>query len=169
MKFCLEISTLTSQLRIEKKYETKCWKLNEFAFLKHKLFLHNYDFFHRMKNVVIKNLYAVGMHHYGGKELPIETPMFCFPEPNNRWDPKAVAIFHDRVKANKAAYIRRVDAAVVFKKMLKMVFWYLKDKGPVEKHTKKSGALQRINIGLPYDVKTFWPPPMQIDVLSKLT
>ena len=55
-----------------------------------------------MKNVVIKNLYAVGMHHYGGKELPIETPMFCFPEPNNRWDPKAVTIFHDREKANKA-------------------------------------------------------------------
>nr|XP_022308060.1 uncharacterized protein LOC111114062 [Crassostrea virginica] len=38
------------------------------------------------------------MHHYGGKELPLETPMFCFPEPNNRWDPKAVTIFHDREK-----------------------------------------------------------------------
>ena len=128
-----------------------------------------------MKNVVIKNLYAVGMHHYGGKELPIETPMFCFPEPNNRWDPKAVAIFHDREKANKAAYIRSVDAAVVFGLFQENAInglCYFKAKGPVEKYTKKSGALQKINIGfkcenkilemvkthlsgLPYDVNIF--------------
>lgn len=41
-----------------------------------------------MKNVVIKNLFAVGMHHHGGRELPIDIPMFCSPEPTNKWDPK---------------------------------------------------------------------------------
>ena len=74
------------------------------------------------------------------------------------------------------------------------MLYNLKAKGPVEKYTKKSGALQRINIGfkcenkkikcknkkvemvkthlsgLPNDVKNFDTlPPMQIDVLSKLS
>lgn len=53
------------------------------------------------------------MHHHGGKELPIDIPMFCSPEPTNKWDQKVVAIYHDREMSHKAGYLKRSDAAVV--------------------------------------------------------
>lgn len=103
-----------------------------------------------MKNVVIKQLFAVGMHHHGGRELPIDIPMFCSPEPTNKWDPKAVAIYHDREMSLKAAYLKRSDAAVVSELFQKGIIsgpCYLKAKGPIEKITKRTEPQQKINIG----------------------
>lgn len=37
-----------------------------------------------MRNVDVKNLFGVGMHHHGGRELIIDIPMFCSPEPTNK-------------------------------------------------------------------------------------
>lgn len=49
-----------------------------------------------MRFDVVKSLFAVGMHHHGGRELPIDIQIFCSPEPTNKWEPKAVTIYYDR-------------------------------------------------------------------------
>ena len=66
-----------------------------------------------MKNVVIRNLYAVGMHHWAGNQLQIGPVYYSQPEPNNVYDANAVAIFEEKELSKKAAYLRREDAKLV--------------------------------------------------------
>ena len=70
-----------------------------------------YDFFHRrMKNVIIRNTYAVGMHHSGVKQLKVGPLYFCSKEPSNPRDPNAVAVYADESLRRRVCYLRREDA-----------------------------------------------------------
>ena len=71
-----------------------------------------------MKNIVMRNLYAVKMHHWGGNQLEIGPVYYCHPEPNNIHDVNAVAIFQEKQLSQKAAYFRREDA-----KLVKLLFY----------------------------------------------
>ena len=48
-----------------------------------------------MKAVIVKNVYVVGMHHWGSKELCIGATYFCAKEESNPWGRYAVAVFGD--------------------------------------------------------------------------
>lgn len=93
-----------------------------------------------MKNVVIKQLFVVGMYYYGGRELFIDILMFCFLELINKWDLKVVVIYYDREMLFKVVYLKRLDVVVVFKFFQKGIisgFCYFKVKGFIEKIIKR--------------------------------
>ncbi len=108
--------------------------------------------FFRMKNVIIRGFYAVGMHHYGSRELAIGPLYYAKPEPLNRYDSNAVAIFSEDTlrPGSKVAYIRREHAKIV-KELFDGDFivdkCYLRAKASPEKYSKRSGPMQNISIG----------------------
>ncbi|KAH3815118.1 hypothetical protein DPMN_111287 [Dreissena polymorpha] len=57
-----------------------------------------------MKNVIIRNVYVVGMHHGGKRELEVGALYVCKSEPENPWDPNAVAVFDDRDLSRRVCY-----------------------------------------------------------------
>ena len=103
-----------------------------------------------MKNIVMRNLYAVGMHHWGGNQLEIGPVYYCHQEPNNIHDANAVAIFQEKQLSKKAAYFRREDA-----KLVKLLFYqnfisshcYLRAKCVPEKFNKIKCPMQNVSIG----------------------
>lgn len=102
-----------------------------------------------MKNVIIRNLYAVGMHHWGGRELVVGPVYYCHPDPC-RFDENAVALYADKNRSKKVAYIRREDA-----KNVNALFalgyihgtCYVRAKATPEKFSKRTGPTQSISIG----------------------
>ena len=103
-----------------------------------------------MKNVVIRNLYAVGMHHWAGNQLQIGPVYYCQPEPNNVYDANAVAIFEEKELSKKAAYLRREDAKLVkqlFCQNFITSYCYLRAKCVPEKFNKRKGPMQNVSIG----------------------
>ena len=63
----------------------------------------------RMKQAIIRNSYAVGMHHYGSRELSVGPVYYCQPETNIH-DANAVAIYEDSACTKKFAYFKREDS-----------------------------------------------------------
>ena len=41
---------------------------------------------------ITESVYAVGMHHYGGRSLEVGSGYKVIPEPNNKYDTNAVAV-----------------------------------------------------------------------------
>lgn len=66
-----------------------------------------------MKNVIIKGVYAVGMHHWGQRSLQIDDVLYVKNEPDNHFDKNAVAIFKDREMTNRCAYLQKKYAKVL--------------------------------------------------------
>lgn len=104
----------------------------------------------KMKNVVIRGLYAVGMHHWGPRELQINDVFYLKHEPENNYDCNAVAICCDKEKMQTKAYLQRKDAFVIanlFRNKMVCGNFYLKPKAAAEKFRKNSGPMQRCNVG----------------------
>ena len=102
-----------------------------------------------MKNVIIRNLYAVGMHHWSGKRLEIGPIYYCRPEANE-FDSNAIAILYEKMPSKKAAYLRREDAKVVkqfFNENYISSHCYLRAKAAPEKFSKRKGPMQNVSIG----------------------
>lgn len=66
--------------------------------------------FSRMKCLILQNMWAVGMHHWGPKELEIGMGYILEREPNNPYDPNAVVI---KVDGKKKAYLKKNNAFVI--------------------------------------------------------
>lgn len=102
-----------------------------------------------MKNVILRNLYAVGMHHYGVKEMAVGPVYYCKPEINNH-DLQAVAIYQDKDCNRKAGNLRREDARKIrqlFSNDFILDTCYVRAKGSAEKFSRRTGPLQNISIG----------------------
>lgn len=103
-----------------------------------------------MKNVVVRNMYGVGMHHYGRQELEIGPVYYCKPDKNNPYDASAVPIYDEREHRNIKAYIRREDACFVsklFEKGLVHGLCYVRAKAKIERYSRRTGPMQNISIG----------------------
>jgi len=102
-----------------------------------------------MKNVIISNMYAVGMHHHlGQREMEIGPVFYCAHEPTNPRDVNAVAIYSDRELTRRACYLQRCDASIV-KDILTFAHGpcYVRAKSHAEKFNKFKGPMQKCNIG----------------------
>ncbi|KAH3693846.1 hypothetical protein DPMN_085630 [Dreissena polymorpha] len=62
-----------------------------------------------MKNVVVKGVYIVGMHHWGRRELKNDVIHYCGHENDNPYDKNAV--LSDAEMRNKVGFLQREDAA----------------------------------------------------------
>lgn len=117
-----------------------------------------------MKNVIIRNLYAVGMHHHGTKDLAIGPVYYPRPDLGNPFDKCAIAIYDDKHYTNISAYLRREDARHV-KKLFDNNFisgtCYLRAKGTPDKFNRFKGPLQSVSIG-------FKMPENKIEELKRL-
>jgi hypothetical protein len=103
-----------------------------------------------MKNVIIKGLYGVGMHHWGARELSVGSLYYLKHEHDNPKDPNAIAVYQKRDLKTRACYLRRTDAHIIskfFKQNMIEGPCYLKAKAQVEKWKKSTGPQQRCNIG----------------------
>ena len=102
-----------------------------------------------MKNVIIRNLYAVGMHHWSGRQLEIGPVYYCRPEVN-AFDANAIVIMQEKESTTKAAYLRREDARVI-KKLFELNYisssCYLRAKSVPEKFSRSKGPMQNVSIG----------------------
>ena len=95
-----------------------------------------------MKNVIVKGVYGVGMHHWGGSELAVGPVYFFKHEPENPKDCNAVAV--------KRCYLRRPDAFVVaklFRKNLIQGLCDMKVKGPVARWSRQTCPQQKCKFG----------------------
>jgi len=101
-----------------------------------------------MKNVIIRNTYAVGMHHSGFKQLEVGPLYFCSKEPSNPKDPNAVAVYADESLRRRVCYLRREDA-LKLKDVLNYVQGpcYLRAKMCPEKFSRFKGPMQNCSIG----------------------
>ncbi|KAH3841046.1 hypothetical protein DPMN_114505 [Dreissena polymorpha] len=101
-----------------------------------------------MKNAIIRNVYVVGMHHGGKKELEVGALYFCKSEPNNPWDPNAVAVFDDRDLTRRVCYLRREDARKLGEVLgFEQGTCYLRPKMKAEKFSRFKGPMQNCSIG----------------------
>lgn len=103
-----------------------------------------------MKNIIIKNVYAVGMHHWGPRQLEIGSIYFLKLEEENPRDHNAVAVFEDRQTRHCKAYLRRCDALVIsklFRDNLIHGCFYLKPKSGLDRFSQRTGPAQKCNIG----------------------
>lgn len=103
-----------------------------------------------MKNVIVRNIYAVGMHHWGSHEIPLEVVHYCKWEEDNPKDNCAIAIFEDIDCTRRVAYFQRKDSSVLyrlFKDKLINGPCYLKAKQHINKFSKKKGPMQDISFG----------------------
>ena len=65
-----------------------------------------------MKKVIIKGLYAVGMHHHGQRALQVAAQYCGKPEPENSFDRHAIAL-HAHPSDRLCAFLRRQDALFI--------------------------------------------------------
>ena len=103
-----------------------------------------------MKNVIIKGVYVVGMHHWGRRELEVDVVHYCKPEPTNRYDRNAVAVFSDAALQKTAGYLRREDASSLHNVLMTFADGkvYLKAKMSAAKFNRHKGPMQLCNVGL---------------------
>lgn len=102
-----------------------------------------------MKKVIVRNLYAVGMHNWGGKELSIRPLYYCRLEEDNPKDQNAVAIFGDKERRQRVADFRREDAVVLahfFRQNLVYDHCYVRAKFSPSKFSKKKGPMQNCSV-----------------------
>ena len=110
----------------------------------------------RMKNKIIKDIYAVWMHHWDSKNLPIDDVLYVQNEPENPFDETAVAIFRDKQTNTRCAYLQKKYAkfiSVLLKEHLMLGVVYLKAKDLPTKFSVYSGPKQRCNLGFKTDDK----------------
>ncbi|KAL4221567.1 hypothetical protein ACF0H5_019824 [Mactra antiquata] len=105
-----------------------------------------------MKNVIIKQVYAVGMHHSGVRQLDVGPIYYCGKEEGNPKDPNAIAVYEDKNLRHRVCYLRREDAA----KLKDIVIYsqepcYLRAKFGPEKFSRFKGPQQNCNIGFKFD------------------
>lgn len=103
-----------------------------------------------MKNVIVRGLYCVGMHHWGGRELAVGPVYYLKHEPENPRDINAIAVYQDREYEEKRCYHHRPDSFVIsklFRQNLVQGPCYLKAKGPVERWHRHTGPEQKCNLG----------------------
>ncbi len=103
--------------------------------------------FSRMKNVIIKPVYAVGMSHYGPKELRVGGIFQAKREINNTHDVNAVALYDG---PRKVAYLKRHSALLIAKLMDQNVnrsAFFFKASVPAEFINRRLGYTQRCSIG----------------------
>lgn len=104
-----------------------------------------------MKSVIIRNVFAVGMHHWGPREMPIGVVHYCKWEEDNPKDQCAIAIFANKELTRRVAYIRREDSSKLFKifrdGFVKDNICYIKAKQPVgSKFSRRTGPMQNISL-----------------------
>ena len=103
-----------------------------------------------MKNVIVKGVYDVGIHHWGERELAVGTVYKIKHEPENPKDSNAVAVFQDRDFQHKQCNLRRPDAFVVaklFRRNLIQGLCYMKAKCPVDRWRSQTDPQQKCNLG----------------------
>lgn len=66
-----------------------------------------------MKNIIIKGIYAVGMHHLGSRSLPIDEVLYVKNELENHFTENAVAVFRNREMSDRCAYLQKKYAAFI--------------------------------------------------------
>ena len=90
----------------------------------------------QMPKVVIEKVHAVGMRHYGIRQLNINVRMNVVPEPNNRYDSNAIKICDDTSPTTRA-YLARYHASHIKtlfdKHLVKHRVMKLKAKMPIKK------------------------------------
>lgn len=64
----------------------------------------------RMKMLIIHNLWCVGMHHWGSRQLAVGAGYKLCRESNNPKDANAVCVLDG---PNKNAYMKREDAQII--------------------------------------------------------
>lgn len=114
-----------------------------------------------MKYFVIPNVWAVGMHHWGEKELEVGEGFIPFRETENQKDPNAIAIYK---KDKKKGYLKR-DNAFVLTKIMKLNIsnvWRIKPKEVPVTRDRRIGPQQLCNIGCRIDDNTDIQPAMDI-------
>lgn len=97
--------------------------------------------------LIIRNLYAVGMHHWGDRSLAVGERYSLEREHDNPRDVNAVCI-SDK-KKSKRAYLKREHAYVIARLMRMCIsdLWLLKPKQEPEVRDKRFGPQQRCNVG----------------------
>lgn len=102
-----------------------------------------------MPKLIIHNLWAVGMHHWGPRELMVGAGYNLQEDLENSFDPNAVAIFDG---PNKKAYLKRESAEIVkFLFNLRLTNqWLLKPKEVPIVCSRRTGPQQRCSIGCIY-------------------
>lgn len=99
----------------------------------------------------IPGLRVVGMHHYGASSLVLDVAYVARREPENKYDPKAVAIKDGQITKG---YLKRDDAhrlAVVIDSGLLKGETYLKCHHMACVKTQKTGPEQLCNVGIRCD------------------
>lgn len=99
-----------------------------------------------MPILVIHNLLAVGMHHWGLKEFVMGAGYYLKHEEDNSFERNATAIFHG---PKQKAYIKRHDAQTVSSvfKVISSSNWLLKPKEILVVLGLRIGPQQRCSIG----------------------
>lgn len=99
-----------------------------------------------MPILVIHNLWAVGMHHWGPKELVVGAGYRLKHEEDNAFDKNATAIFDG---PNRKAYLQRHDAKIVSSvfNIIPGSNWLLKPKDIPVVLSQRVGPQQKFSIG----------------------
>ena len=99
-----------------------------------------------MNNLLINDMWAVGMHHHGARQLAVGEGYSLQPEPDNKFDKYAVRITDGGIAR---AYLKK-DNAQIISKLFEVgvgAIWKLKPKeDPVVKEYR-TGPQQRCNLG----------------------
>ena len=96
--------------------------------------------------LIITGIWAVGMHHWGGRSLNVGSGYRIEMDENNPKDPYAVCIKEDgKIKA----YIKKEDVFTINKIMRMGLsnFWLLKPKEDPVVKSRRVGPQQKCNIG----------------------
>ena len=100
----------------------------------------------RMKMLIIHNLWCVGMHHWGSRQLAVGAGYKLCRESNNPKDANAVCVLDG---PNKKAYMKREDAQII-SKIIDLGLsnnWLLKPKEDAIVKQRRTGPQQRCSIG----------------------
>ena len=103
-----------------------------------------------MKSVIVSFVWAVGMNHWGPRELQVGTAYFGKHEENNQYDCNAIAVCEEKNLRRKLAYVRKSDAkfvAQLFRENLIDGPCYFKCKSAIEVFKRGTGPQQKLNLG----------------------
>ena len=101
-----------------------------------------------MKNVIIRQVFAVGMHHSGVKQLEVGPVYSCTREADNPRDNNAIAVYSDEALKHRVCYLHREDSRklkdlIVFAKGLV----HLRAKFGAEQFSRFKEPMQNCSIG----------------------
>ena len=118
-----------------------CFCFISVAYCYHRTTYRNY----RIKLLIVKNLWCVGMHHWGPKQLVVGAGYHLEREIDNHRDPNAVCIYDG---PNRKANLIREDAFVI-SKIIDLGLsrkWLLKPKEDATVKNRRTGPQQRCSI-----------------------